>query len=394
MALELKINVRHTDRGSKIRSITQFNNFKLNQMFNGLADTFSFDFLFDPKNQDSAETVCVSHMHECTVYYNGALITTGYILNQKFLDDGKPNLATISGYSKAGALNDCDTEPGDSLETNGMSLRQIIEKLIQPFNLKLLVDTSGLSAASSKFISDKVDEDYDKTASEVSQNIGSYISDLAKQKGIVLSHNQNGDVKITKPNTGGIPLFNFDFTSNDPNNDARKIPVIFAQLEFNGGGMHNYITVVQQADDERGTNASTYGPIKNPLIPIGRSLLYRPRTIIMTSGDQFTAQECCYYEMGKEVRDNVKLKIKLGVASKDGVLISPNNTLTFVDPSVYLYKQAGKDLPKWFIESVDTEITPEAETCTLNCVLPFGYDFDFSKLTNVFVNSHENLPRF
>ncbi len=390
--LELKINVRHTDSDKgKIRSVQRFNNFSFSQKFNALADTFSFDFYFDPRNQETAETVCVSHMHECEIYYNGKKHLTGFILDQRFIDTGKPELATISGYSKAGALNDCDTPLSQNLETSGLTLRQIIQESIKPFNLKLIV-APGTSAADTVFIDNTLDEDIDKTAAETTQNVGSYISELAKQKGLCLSHNADGNVLIKRANTKGTPLFNFDFTSTDPNNDARKIPVISCELEFKGSGLHTEITVVQQADDEEGTNAS--GPVtrKNPLIPIGRSFLYRPRNVIMSSGNQFTVDQCANYEMGKEIRDNVKLKIKLGVAAVDGKLITPDNTITIVNPSVFQYKLAINKVSKWYIEEVPTEIQPNSETCTLICVLPFGYDYDYESLKNVFVDAHKNLP--
>lgn len=391
MSLELKINVRHTDNGNKIRSVQRFNNFSFSQRFNSLADTFSFDFYFDPRNQETAETVCVSHMHECEIWYNKKKHLTGYILNQRFIDTGKPELATISGYSKAGALNDCDTPLSQNLETNGLTLRQIISTSIKPFGLKLTVLTGDVDTT---FVDKNLDDDLDKTAAEATQNVGSYLSELAKQKGLCLSHDANGDVLVKKANTKGAPLFNFDFTSQDMNDDARRIPVISCELEFNGGGLHTEITVVQQADDEIGTNAS--GPVtrKNPLIPIGRSALYRPRNIIMSSGNQFTVDQCVDYEMGKEIRDNVRLKIKLGVAADKGALITPDNTLTIINPSIFQYKLAINKKSTWYIESVDTEIQPNSETCTLNCVLPFGYDFDFESLKNVFVDTHKNLPTF
>jgi len=124
--LELKINVRHSNTGGKIRTVTDFTNFNYNPKFNAFASAFSFDFYFDPTNQEHAEIVCVSHMHEVDILYNGRLECRGYILNQEFTNPGKPELVTISGYSKPGVFNDCDI-PFNlyPLETDGLSLRQI-----------------------------------------------------------------------------------------------------------------------------------------------------------------------------------------------------------------------------------------------------------------------------
>lgn len=397
---ELKINVRHTETGAKIRSVTKFNNFKFTKRFNSFASTFSFDFYFDSKDQNTAETVCVSHMHECQIFYNGKLKDTGFILRQAFKDTGKPELATISGYSKPGALDDCDIPFSQyPLETDGLSFKSIISKLLQPFKLNLKVSPAARRVNEpyvTPELSDNLDEEMDKTSSESSQNVGSYLSTLAKQKNIVLSHNEKGDVLITSPNTKGTPIFNFDLTKNrdgqltntSPTNDANKIPVMNCELDFNGQGMHTEISVIQQADDEEGSNASGPKSKRNPLIPIGKNTLYRPKTFVMSSGNQFTLDQLINYEMGREVRENIKLKIELGTVEVNEDLIAPNNTITVVNPEVFLYTKST-----WFIESVEASGTPESQTCILNCVLPFGYDFDFSKLTNVFVDAHKNFPR-
>lgn len=410
MSLELKINVRHSDTGEKVRTVTDFTNFSYNPKYNSLASAFSFDFYFDPTNQEHAEIVCVSHMHEVEIWYNKRLECTGYILNQKFTNSGKPELVTISGYSKSGALNDSDIPINlYPLETDGLSLKQIIQKLIKPFypptplNNGLVIknipkDLNKAFVVEEKDVEEDSDEDVGKTSSESSQNIGSYITTMAQQRNIVISHNEYGKLLITTPNTKGTPIFNFDFTTdtngllidNSDNNDAKKIPGLKTTMEFNGQGLHTNIVVVQQADDEEGSNATQSEPLRNKLIPIKESVIYRPRVVTISSGNEFTADEVAKYEMGKEIRENVTLKIEMSKIDIDGYMIRPNNTITIIDPSVFLYKRST-----WFIQSIDDlNITPKSETCTLNCVLPFGYDFDAAKLINVFIDPHLNLPRF
>lgn len=394
--LELKINVRHSDTGGKIRTVKNFTNFTFNQKFNSMASTFSFDFFFDPKNKEHAEIVCVSHMHEALIYYNGTLELTGFILAQKFVNNGKPQLVNVSGYAKAGVFGDCDI-PHDlyPLEITGLTFRQIIQKIIKPFNIGLVIEATAKGVnktfvASEKDVEEKSDEDMGKTAAESSQNIASYLSDLAKQRNIVLSHNAKGQVLITTPNTKGTPILNFDFTegAEETNNDAKKIPGIELEMEFNGQALHTHITVVQQSDDEEGSNAAQT-TIKNPLIPIKQSVLYRPKTVIISSGNDNTVNEVALYELGREIREAVVLKIKMPKIAIEEKMINPNNTVTVRDPVNFLYNRST-----WFIQSIDTSISPNEEIAVLSCVLPYGYDFDLKNLKNVFVDPHQNLPRF
>src|SRR3954468_12812843 len=103
MPFIIKINLRHSTTGSSIRTLRLYNNFVYHKIFNSLASTFSFDFFFDPKNQEHAEIICVSHMHECRLYYTKSTDPyyepndserelTGYLLLNKFRNNGKPQL--------------------------------------------------------------------------------------------------------------------------------------------------------------------------------------------------------------------------------------------------------------------------------------------------------------
>jgi hypothetical protein len=379
MPFIIKINIRESNTGSSIRTIRQFNSIVYHKKFNSLASTFDFDFYFDPKNSEHAEIICVSHIHECRLYYTtntdpnynpkeSERELTGFMLTNVFRNDGKPNFVKCSGYSKPGVLLDCDIPPDQyPLETNKLNFKQIILKLIKPFNLWAAGDPSTRNGNSpglvvpngtnvsfgidpnfrrtktqltpaEQQIEDELDIELDKTSAETSQNIAAYISELARDRNIVLSHNEFGNVYITVPNTNGNPLFNFDFTDTAEISDFKKTPALTSQLTFNGQAMHTHITVKKQADDEEGSNGQE-ATLKNPLLPIGQSYLYRPKTVVINSGNQFTAEKAVAYELGKEIREAVSLEITCGIIDIKGKLISPNNTITIRDPNQFLYNK-------------------------------------------------------
>lgn len=159
-------------------------------------------------------------------------------------------------------------------------------------------------------------------------------------------------------------------------------------MTFNGQALHSHITVKQQADDQEGSNGSET-TIRNPLLPVGKGLVYRPRVVVINAGDQFTVGQAARYELGKEIRDAVPLVISMAKIDIDGKIISPNNTIKMKDPNQFLYNSSV-----WFIQEVEIIANQNEEKSTLNCVMPFGYDYDLKKLKNVFVDAHANLPRF
>lgn len=403
MPFIIKINLRHSTTGSTIRTLRRYTNFVYNKKFNSLASTFSFDFYFDPRNQEHAEIICVSHLHEVKLYYTtntesnyepreSELELTGFMLLNRFRNNGKPQLVNCSGYAKPGVLLDCDIPPDQyPLEDDGLTFRQVIQKTIKPFNLGLVISAraKGVNTrVEEKDVEEKSDEDMGKTASESSQNIASYLSELARSRNIVLSHNAKGNVFITTPNTTGMPLFNFDFTDPTENSDVKKIPGIDSELIFNGQALHTHITIKQQADDTEGSNGAET-TIRNPLLPVGRGFVYRPRVVVISSGNEFTVGEAARYELGKEIREAVNLNISIAKIDINGKLISPDNTITVKDPTQFLYNPST-----WFIQEVTITVNEKEEKCVMSCVLPFGYDYDTSKLKNVFVDAHNNLPRF
>lgn len=368
--------------GVNTRQIQFFDEFECTEKYDAVADPFGFKFLFDPNNPDHAELACVTHYHECEIYFNDELMTTGYIINQKFVDSSKPEMCEIGGYSKAGVIEDCDIDTSNfPLQTDGLSLRQIVEKLIKPFGgkrgIKLVVDKLAAKQSSQTFSTEeKLDRDISKSTAPESKNIKSYLTDLATQRGIVLSHTPGGDLLITDARTDVkvIPILDFD-----PEN-ARSVPFTRMELSFNGQALHSHITAVMQQDDEGGNAAEA--TVKNAFVPI----VYRPKVVSVNTGDDITVQEAARNEVAKELK-NIPLIITLSQWTDiNGKLIRANNIVTVKNRKVYQYEKT-----RWFIQDVKRTGNAKEQVCTLTCVPVAAYDT--GPIKNTFVDPHKNLPR-
>ncbi len=383
MGVVLKVNTRQSDTGDKIRTVRFFNDFEMNLRYDSIADTFSFSFLFDPNNPEHAEIACVSHYHECAIYYDGELLINGYMLSQGFNNSPKPELVHIGGYSKAGVFEDCDVPTNMyPLESNGLSLRQICQRILDNFNthirsqegkFKLIIADIAKSEASSKIVK-KVDKTIPKSTAKESQNIKSYLTTLATQKNLVLSHTPEGDLLITEANTSGDPVFVYD-------DKQKNIGFTDMKLNFNGQQMHSHITVIRQASQDGG-NAAEY-TIRNPFVPV--AAVYRPKTVVMSSGDDITIQEAAENELRNELKA-ISLIITLDRGKINGTFIRPNTICKVKNRNVFLYKSV-----MWFIESVNFKVNADQETSVLTCVPTYVYSEETP--VNFFVNIHENLPR-
>lgn len=353
----LKINDR-----IKIRTVQFFNNFSLDLIYDSIASTFKFSFYFDPENHDQEELSCVSHFHEAQLFYNGELLITGYILSQAYVSDVQRELVNISGYAKAGVLEDCQIPPSlYPLQSDGLSLIQIAQKFTKPFDLSIYVDGS---------VSAKMNLAYEKTTANESQSIKDYLTELAIQRDIILTHDSGGDLLFTKAKTNLKPIIAFD--------QSNFMGATQMQLSFAGQGLHSEITVIKQADS-KGGEAGQY-TIYNPFVPI----VYRPKVIVQSSGDVNSLQETAQQALAAEIK-SIVLTITTDRWVINGKILKPNNLISVVNPEIYLYKKTN-----WFIESISFEGDSEKTIATIKCVLPCVYDG--SVPVNVFVDAHKNSP--
>ena len=346
--------------GFNVRDIKYFNSFKMDLKYDSLASPFSFDFYFDPENKDHAELACVSHYHEAILQHNGQNLLHGYIVQQDFNDSPVKELASFSGYSLPGFLLECNSPQSCyPIQYDGLTLNQIATKLLKPFNLKMIIDP---------LVKDQMNRAYDKTSADPTESVADYLTSLANQRNIIISHNADGNVLFTLLKTKNIPVLSFQ----------EGLIVTHMQMSFKGQQLHSHITVIKQADSDGG-NAGQY-TIVNPFVPVARS--YRPKTLIQNSGDNISTKLAAQNALAAELR-NVVLTISIDRWDLNNQLIVPNSIITVLNKNLYLYKKT-----KFFVESVSYEGNSEALTATLTCVLPACYDG--TAPFNVFVDPHEN----
>lgn len=419
--IKLKVNMRDSDTGATIREVQFFDEVTINLKFDSVASTFKLQMYFDPNNAVHAELATVSHIHECSLFYvhekagrymnergrfeftTDELIITGFMLSQVFKDSAAPSFMEIGGYSKPGVLGDCDI-PTEAypLESVGLSFRQIVEKILpyfgQPsrggfqFKIKstradsIFEEDDSETGISLSSIMSSADSDLGKSTAPESKNVLSYLRELALQKNITLSHDVLGNFIVNAPYTGND--FLFEIGTGSP----KAINFIEMEMNFNGQPLHSQIEAVRQPDKDGGNMA--YAMVTNPLVPV----VFRPKVIVITSGDDNTAKDAARSEIGTELK-SIPLKIVLDKPVANGRFIMPNNTIKVKNRSCYLY-----DPSKWFIEEVNYVKNSNTETCTITAVLPETYLNGVSpikgetnkyraNIKNPFIDPHKNVPR-
>lgn len=320
-----------------------YNDFALTMSFDSVASAFSFSYFFDPTNSEHREMFKPGSFKDATVEHEGDLLVTGNIISTSFASSASQELVRVAGYSKTGVIEDCEIPVSAyPLQSNGLTLRQITEKVTNPFGLKVLIDPAVTSKVNAKYIG--------STAGD-NQSVKQYLSDICNQKNVRISHDQHGNIILTEPKTNQQPLY--DFTTG--------MPWVQMSLDFDGQRMHGDITMQKQAN-KRGGNSGR-SSIKNPYVAAG----FRPKVVRQTSGSTVDTERACRTILSDELK-GIQLKIEIQGWKLDGKIVKPNSIVTVTNPDLFLFKKT-----KFFIESVEYRGDSMQDTATLHCVLPEVY---------------------
>ena len=207
--------------------------FAFSQGLDSVASSFGFTVVFNPDDENHRNIFRPLSYPKVEFFdENDKKFFTGLILNHSFAATSQPDVLAVSGYSKSGTLEDC-TIPYSlyPLESNKRSLTEIAQRYLQPFNIKIVVEESA-----------KKDMNlvYEKTAAEPKDSVKEYLSKLASQRNILLSHNENGDLVFFKPDFSSKPKF----TYTEEN-------CLGINLEVNGQNMHSDITILRQPEKKK-----------------------------------------------------------------------------------------------------------------------------------------------
>jgi prophage tail gpP-like protein len=352
---------------------TNFQNFKLNLMFNSIASTFSFDAYFDEKNESQKKLFRPYSYRKCEVFSpSNELLLTGVILNHGFKSSKNKNLVGVGGSSVTGVLETSQISPKNyPLETSGKTVRQIVDSLISPFGLSI----GEFAVRQSDEAKQEINQVIEKTASKPTKTIKSYLSELCAQRNLLITNNAKGQIVITRINANQPSIRKLstgDYTDIGLNCDGQK--------------MHDEITVMRQAS-KTNTNA-TQATVRNPFITEFRTDItqknrfvpnVRPMVKEQKSGEDQTATTAAQNALANEFRS---MKFVINVPKWEwvkGQMILPNEIITIPqDPELHL-----ADDTNVFIESVSFSGTVKAQTSVLTCVIPEVYNGQTPK--NIFL---------
>jgi len=269
-------------------------------------------------------------------------LITGTILNNSFTLESEQRLATVSGYTQTGILSDTKIHLEQyPIEYNNLSLIQIAQRLLAPFGL--FVNAVNDDGAASEVI--------DSIKADNSEPISEFLTNIAAQKNLILTHDEDGDLIITKANAEAAPIATYD----------ESIPATSISLRVNGQNVHSRITVLQEVDLE--TDNAAESTIPNRIVPA-----FRPTTQLQNVGTDNDTEAAARRVRSKELR-NIVLTIRTDrwewLNNGTPQVMRPNNIISVISPENYIFQRT-----KFFVETVKLFLDAKKQTAELTCVLP------------------------
>ena len=330
------------------RKFERINAFNISLRYNSFASVFSVGLQYDDDNESTVSLFNPFSRRECTIDLieeNGSTVRlmTGLMVNFSFSDSNSESLIIITGYSLPGVMAKSNT-PLElyPLQRNNVTISELVKEYCDYFEVGFLIAPDATL---------KANEVFKKTLCQPSELVSDFLSRMANQRGLVITHTNTGKLLVQT------------VRENDPS-IAKIEHALNMNLSVKTEEMHPFIYLQKQADKKGG--ASRTEELRNPLMS---SLLKKPKVIGQTAEGTNDRQV-----LANEYR-KIKLKISL-----DKYLTIPNKIIEVKNKRIRLNR-----FERFFIESVTIKGDEKSLKSNLECVIPEVYSVDLKSPKNIFV---------
>lgn len=328
------------------KSFDLFESFSIDSNLDSVASSFQISLKY--KQEDDSIFTPLSFKN-IKIFDNQKLLLNGTIINHSFQSDSNTNLVVISGYSIGGILEDC-TIPYSlyPLESINKSLSEICEKILPYFGVEYIIDSS---------VEREMNLVFTKSIANPEESVKEYLSKLAAQRNIVISHTQDGKLLFFRPSDNLKSKGFYDKTNT-----------VGASFDVDGQSMQAKLYVLRQPSVPKRSKTNTnktkvlgkfYDEIENNLVQDSKRVSVK----LMSSGEDLdTAQAVKNYLM-----DQLK-NIKLSIAFHEWQDLEIGDLIEYKNDELKLFKPV-----RFMVTSISKYFDAESNMYEISCNLPEAY---------------------
>lgn len=316
-----------------------WNSLSLNRIFDSI-DTLDVTAPFEPDLPSFRQTFKPFSFKDVEVIIGGQRLFTGTIINI-VPTMGKEKSIQISAYARCGILNDC-TAPASAypIEYNKQNLKDISDSLTAPFGIV------------SSFEED-VGEVFERVALDPGQKILDFLSELAKQRNLVISNDTTGNLVYRKAISSGKPVAKLQ---------QGEASLLSISPEFNPQQYYSHITGLEPVSI--GGDGGTYTVQNSKLTSILRPFTYEVQDV--ESGELKNAVDS---KAGRMFGNMVSYKISINTwRTSNKLLWEPNTIINLQSDNAMIYKPYNL-----VIRGVQFKRDKQTKTAELDLVLPGSF---------------------
>lgn len=305
-------------------------------------DTIDFGAPFDSETPEFKENFKPFSFDPIVTTVGGSPLFTGNMVSIIPVVDNNQKIISVSGYSLPGVLNDC-TPPASSfpLEFNNQGLKQIATTLLSPFGLSVVFDIDQGSI-------------FERVAIEPGQKILPFLSDLAKQRNIILSSNSDGALVFWRSIDSDSPIARFE---------QGRSPILSVSPSFSPQEYYSHITGIKPVS--LGDSGSQF-TVKNPKL----EGVLRPFTFKVDDTSNPDIKTAVSSKSGRMFANVASYSIRVDTwRNPQGDLWKPNTIITLLAPDAMIYKEY-----EFLIRSVVFDLDGKSKAATLNLIMPGSFN--------------------
>lgn len=305
--------------------------------------TCTFKAPFDPSRKELRETFRPFTYKPVEARIGGVRFFSGRMVGVEPEEDANSATVTVTAYAHAGWLNDV-TAPGKKypVEFKKLGLKAIAAALGEPFGITVQMrDDEG-----SKFARARLEED---------KKIWEFLTELAKQRNLVMSNTPDGMLLFWRSVPPGNPVATLDGSASP----ISKIAASFAPQEY-----YSEITCFAKATRKRRGNQYT---ARNQFL----NGVLRPLAFRAQDTDPADAPMAANAKLGRMLANMASWDITDIPTWRDpgGKVWTPNSTvLVKPSPRVMIYRKS-----ELLVRGIELTQDANSEKASLNVVLPGAF---------------------
>ncbi len=316
----------------------------ISRSINTIADGFTFSFPFDPTDETLIELTRPYSYKKCELFIGGDLYISGQCIKWSTASRTNQTMKTIDVRTKAGHTIECMAQ-NSAYEQNGLTLSEIAEEIMAPYGDDL-----------SPVFTDGDSDEFPKVRKEMTESDFSFLSNLAAQKGFLITSYTTGEMAFIQAAVDGSPVFSFE-------EGVTAIEHISAS--YDGQKVFSSLTAVTES-------AGTAGPsstLENDLVPIYRPFVFSADDL--ESGNLDSAIE---WKRSKALAESAPVSVTVtGWRNKYGQLWEENMVGSVYWPSIDIYTKTD-----YIVASVNLKKDENGgNVSVLTLVLPQAYTLDY-----------------